>query len=52
MELWRLVLEGVATWSELGSPAWSMDDVERANAAMDMKGAMEEALMPDAAKET
>jgi hypothetical protein len=51
MELWRLVLGKVATWAELSSPAWSMDDADRANAALDMKMAVEEAMMPDPPKE-
>jgi hypothetical protein len=34
--LWRLILEGVATKAELQS-SWTLDDVWRANALLDMR---------------
>ena len=46
MGLWRLVLAKAASWADLNGPQWSIEDVEKANAALDMKGAIEEAMMP------
>jgi hypothetical protein len=38
--LWRLVKNNMATWSEL-STHWSMDDVAKANAILDMTDTIE-----------
>jgi len=36
MSIWRLVVEGICSLKELES-CWSIDDVERANAVLDMR---------------
>ena len=43
--MWRLVMEGTATLGELSGPAatYSLADVYKANAILDMKADVEEA---------
>lgn len=41
--IWRLVLEQVATLAEIETQ-WSLDDVYRANAMLDMRAAVSEAI--------
>ena len=36
MSIWRLVVDGVCSLKELET-CWSIDDVERANAILDMR---------------
>lgn len=36
LEIWRLVLEGIVSLQEI-EQSWSLDDVMRANALLDMK---------------
>lgn len=45
-ELWRIILKGIATYSELQTNAWSFDDVLKANDVLDIKEAIEAAFMP------
>jgi len=44
-EAWRLVVLKVATLTELNT-TWSLEDIEKANAVLEIKDAIEEALMP------
>jgi len=41
-----LVTKQVATWKDLNE-YWSFDDLERANAVLDIDDAIQEALMPE-----
>jgi hypothetical protein len=41
--VWRLILEGVVTLSELETH-WSLDDLIHANEAMDVRNAVTEAV--------
>lgn len=43
--MWRLITAQVATLQELET-WWSLDDIYRANAVLDLQGAIEQALMP------
>lgn len=44
--LWRLIIEGIATWKDLQSKYWSLEDVEKANAVLDVREAIQDALKP------
>ena len=50
-EIWKLVLEKIATYSELDTDAWSMDDVMKASAAMSIRDDVQKVLMEDIGKE-
>jgi len=45
--LWRLVFEKLATLEELET-IWNLDDVDRANALLDMRQAMEQKQIREA----
>jgi hypothetical protein len=47
--LWRLVINQCATLQELDTH-WSIDDVMRANAVLDVKEEIETAMMPKVGK--
>jgi len=49
MPIWRLIVEGVATLPELET-TWSIDDVERANAVLDMREHYKTNAMKEAGK--
>jgi hypothetical protein len=49
MEIWRLVMENVATLSELET-TWSLDDVMRANAVLSMQKTIESTMLKKAGK--
>lgn len=43
--VWRLVIEGTATLDEI-ERAWSLDDVQKANAILDMRADIQRANAP------
>jgi len=45
LDLWLLIIEKVVTWQELNE-YWSMDDVLRAGAALDIQRSIEAAHQP------
>jgi len=40
-----LIIEGLSTWKDLHE-YWSLEDVEKANAVLDVKEAIQDALRP------
>lgn len=49
LPVWRVIGAGVATLNELET-AWDLDDLARANAALDMKDDIEAAVMENIGK--
>jgi len=43
-QIWRLILEGIATLEELET-TWSLDDAQRAEAMLNLRKAVEDQIM-------
>lgn len=44
-DLWKLVLKGIATWTELQT-TWSFQDVQTAITFMELQSSIEDIMMP------